>query len=306
MQSLEGMNLLTIEDLGREGITVVLEAAEAYNNAWRTGDLGDLLVGRTLAPMFYRSDPWARASFERAMSGLGGAVLTMRGLSGGEGSALAREGRAASAFADIIVHRHPEVFSAHEAAKGARVPLINAGDGTYEDPVQALTDLYTLRREHGVIDGLTITLVGDLRHSRFVHSLVRGLGHWDVSLRLVSPPSLKLASVLAVPLKRAVAVAEVDDLGDALVRTDVVYVAPIDAACFARVAEAESAAAWLTAQVCPLGRAGAGVAVMCPQPAPDWAEGGTEEMVEGPLRQAVDGIWVRAVVLALVLGALPC
>jgi aspartate carbamoyltransferase catalytic subunit len=304
--SLKGQDVLTVEDLGREGVLLVLDATEAHEDAWRAGDLGDLLAGRALAPMFYGSDAWGRASFERAMVRLGGHVLSMRGLADSrrEGG-LAGAARAASACADVIVHAHPEVFSAHEAAKGARVPLINGGDGTYEDPTQALADLFTLSKEHGAIDGLTITLVGDLRHSRFVHSLVRGLAHWDVSLRLISPPGLKLASVLAVPLRRAVEVAEVEDLAEALDGSDIVYVAPIEVGAFPRPKEAASAQAWLTDQVSALDRAPASVGVMCPDPAPGWAEGATGEMVEGPFRQAVNGVWVRAVVLGLVLGALP-
>ena len=305
-ESLKGLDVLTVEDLGREGILLVLETAEHYEDAWMAGDLGDLLEGRALAPMFYRRDTWGRARFERAMGQLGGDVLSMRGLRGIGGQvSLAEAARAASAYADVIVHAHPEVFSAHEAAKGARVPLINAGDGTYEDPTQALVDLYTLRKEHGAIAGLTITLVGDLRHSRFVHSLVRALAHWDVSLRLVSPPSLKLASVLAVPLKRAVDAAEVKELSEAVDGSDVVYVAPIEVSAFPRPGEAESAQAWLEDQISALGPAPGEVGVMCPDPAPGWAEGGAGEMVEGLFRQAVHGVWVGAVVLALVLGALP-
>ena len=304
--SLERKDILTVEDLGKRGVVRVLETASALEGAWDAGGLGDLLVGRALAPMYYRIDPWGRASFERAMQRLGGDVLSMGGLKdGGEKGGLARRARSASAYADVIVHAHPEVFSAHEAAKGALVPLVNAGDGTYEDPPQALTDLYTLRKEHGTIDGLTITLVGDLRHSRFVHSLVRGLADWDVSLRLVSPPSLKLASVLAVPLKRAVAVAEVEDLASSMEGCDAVYVAPIDVGSFARQTEAESAQIWLTGQVSALGQAGVDVALMCPQPAPAWVDGVSGEMAEGPYRQAVNGVFVRAVILALVLGTLP-
>jgi aspartate carbamoyltransferase catalytic subunit len=138
-----------------------------------------------------------------------------------------------------------------------------------------------------------------------VHSLVRGLAHWNVSLRLVSPPSMKLASVLTIPLKRAVQVAEMEGLTEAMEGCDVVYVAPVVVEAFPRPAEAKDAQGWLEAQLKVLEQTGRDAGVMCPRPTPQWPDGGAGEMVEGPFRQAVNGVWVRAVVLALILGALP-
>ena len=88
--------------------------------------------------------------------------------------------------------RHPEIGSVAKAAKYSRVPVINAGDGSGEHPTQALLDLFTIRKELGSIDGLRIAMVGDLRNGRTVHSLTKLLMNYDVSLRFVSPDTLRL------------------------------------------------------------------------------------------------------------------
>jgi len=83
--------------------------------------------------------------------------------------------------------RHPEVGSAARAAKVLRIPLLSGGDAAGEHPTQALLDLYTITREHGRIDGLTITMLGDLKHGRTVHSLTKALIQFKVKLNFVSP-----------------------------------------------------------------------------------------------------------------------
>ena len=95
-------------------------------------------------------------------------------------------------YADVIVLRHPEKGSAKVAADAASVPVINGGDGVGEHPTQALLDLFTIHEELGRVDGLKIAMVGDLRFGRTVHSLTRLLLQYDVSLRYVSPDTLRL------------------------------------------------------------------------------------------------------------------
>ena len=90
--------------------------------------------------------------------------------------------RTLECYADVIVLRHPETGSAAIAAKAAHKPVINAGDGTGEHPTQALLDLFTIFDELGVgvVDGLTITMLGDLKYGRTVHSLARLLSLYEV------------------------------------------------------------------------------------------------------------------------------
>ena len=74
------------------------------------------------------------------------------------------------------------------------VPIINAGDGNGEHPTQTLLDIYTIWKTFKKLDGLTITLIGDLKNGRTVHSLIKVLRHYEVKINLISPDSLKLPS----------------------------------------------------------------------------------------------------------------
>lgn len=299
---LAGSDLLAMSDLDKEGIILVLsQAEELEESAHRV--VGDrALAGRILAPLFYDPAPWARASFESAMLRLGGQVLSAQGLVDPplpEGApALSEAASAASAHADLIVQRHADVYSAHEAAKGATVPLINGGDGTHEDPVQALTDLYTLVKERDGIDGLSIAMVGDLRHNPASHSLVRGLAHWDVELNLVAPPSLKMATVITVPLKRTIPVTETEDLASALETCDVLYLAQGRAS----VAD-QYGLERLQLDEAVDGRSGREITLMCSQPTDKAAAHGLENFFDvATQRQVANGIRVRMAVLSLLLA----
>ena len=101
----------------------------------------------------------------------------------------------------MIVLRHPETGSAAMAAKAARKPVINAGDGVGEHPTQALLDAFTIREELGHLDGLTVTMLGDLKYGRTVHSLARLLSLYKVKLNYVSPDILRMPAEVIEELK---------------------------------------------------------------------------------------------------------
>ena len=98
-----------------------------------------------------------------------------------------------SSVVDVIVLRHPGKGYVAKAASKSSKPVINAGDGIGEHPTQALLDVFTIRQEIGTVNHLTITMVGDLKHGRTVHSLARLLTLYDgIKFKFVSPKSLKM------------------------------------------------------------------------------------------------------------------
>jgi carbamoyl-phosphate synthase/aspartate carbamoyltransferase len=116
-----------------------------------------------------------------------------------KGESLADSIRTLGCYGDAIVLRHPSEDSPDIAAKFSPVPIINGGNGSKEHPTQAFLDLFTIREELGTVTGLTITFTGDLRYGRTVHSLIKLLQYYDVSIQLVSPTSLSLpAAILAL------------------------------------------------------------------------------------------------------------
>ncbi|KAG8709953.1 hypothetical protein FRC09_000387 [Ceratobasidium sp. 395] len=192
----------------------------------RSGSL-DLLRGRVLCTLFYEPSTRTSASFEAAMKRLGGDVVAVTAdqSSVAKGESLADTIRTLGCYGDAVVLRHPAVGSAQTAAKFSPVPILNAGDGIGEHPTQALLDIYTIRSELGTVNGRTITLLGDLKNGRTVHSLVNLLCFYSVQLNFVSPPSLTMPEhVTAAARRTGVTVREYTSLDEVLKDTDVLYV----------------------------------------------------------------------------------
>lgn len=171
--------------------------ADRMERGDRTRTLPDLLHGRILATLFYEPSTRTRFSFEAAMQKLGGGVITAENArensSATKGETIADTVRIVSGYADAIAMRHYEQGTAEAAARMSPVPIINAGDGIGEHPTQALTDIYTIRKELGGIDGLRIALVGDLLNGRTIHSLLPLLCLYKgVTIDLISPWQLRL------------------------------------------------------------------------------------------------------------------
>ncbi|KAJ7641416.1 hypothetical protein FB45DRAFT_1125203 [Roridomyces roridus] len=195
----------------------------------RNGTL-DILKGRVLCTAFYEPSTRTSSSFDAAMKRCGGQVvqITSDTSSVAKGESLADTIRTLGCYGDAIVLRHPDVGSAQLAAKFSPVPIINAGDGVGEHPTQALLDVYTIRSELGTVNGRTITLLGDLKNGRTVHSLVTLLSLYSVRLNFVAPHQLAMpATVVAAARKAGVPVTQCETLDEVLADTDVLYVTRI-------------------------------------------------------------------------------
>ncbi len=128
----------------------------------------------------------------------------------------------------MIVLRHPDQEAANIAAKVCRRPILNAGNGVGEHPTQALLDVFTIREEIGTVNDLTITMVGDLKHGRTVHSLARLLTLYRVNLRYVSTQNLQMPkAVKDFVSERGIPQAEFRSIEEALPDTDVLYMTRI-------------------------------------------------------------------------------
>jgi aspartate carbamoyltransferase catalytic subunit len=192
-------DLISIEDLSDAGIASLLRHAAAFE---RSG-ASQALQGAILATLFLEPSTRTRLSFEAAMHRLGGAVITSadpQASSSAKGETLADTVRMVDAYADVIVVRHPAPGAARAAAKAAKAPVLNAGDGGHEHPSQTLVDLYTLEREVGRLTSLTVVLYGDLRYGRTTHSLVRALVRFGAKVVALSEPGLELPDYVCARL----------------------------------------------------------------------------------------------------------
>jgi len=229
----------------------------------------DILRGKVLCTLFYEPSTRTSASFEAAMKRCGGDVVsvTAERSSIQKGETLQDTIRTLACYGDAVVLRHPDVGSSQLAAKYSPVPILNAGDGTGEHPTQALLDVYTIRSELGTLNGRTITLLGDLKNGRTVHSLVTLLCLYSVGLNFVSPASLAMPSnVVSAARKAGVHVHECESLEEVLGETDVLYVTRVQKERFADEKEWEQVKGVYRVDHAVLSRAKEDMIVMHPLP----------------------------------------
>lgn len=185
--------------------------------------------GFIMSTLFYEPSTRTRFSFEAAMLKLGGQIISTENAenfsSAAKGESLEDSIRTVATYSDVIVLRHPDEGAAALASKFTDVPIINAGDGGGQHPTQALLDLYTISRECGGITGKKIALVGDLGHSRTVHSLAYLLAKYDIEhLYLVSPEFVKMKEDLLIHLaENGFPITVVNDLKEVAGQADVFY-----------------------------------------------------------------------------------
>ncbi|KAG6812083.1 hypothetical protein H0H92_004447 [Tricholoma furcatifolium] len=233
-------HILSVKQLTQKDLYDLFSLAhEMRLQVERNGTL-DILKGKVLCTLFYEPSTRTSASFDAAMKRCGGTVVQVNADTSSvlKGETIPDTIRTLACYTDAIVMRHPDVGSPQLAAKFSPVPIINAGDGIGEHPTQALLDIYTIRSELGTVNGRTITLLGDLKNGRTVHSLVTLLSLYSVRLNFVSPASLAMpSSVVTAARKAGVPVTICESLDEVLADTDVLYVTRVQKERFATEAE---------------------------------------------------------------------
>ncbi len=303
-----GKDILSVKQFTRSNLEFVFGIAREMEEMVRRIGSFDLLKGKILANLFYEPSTRTSSSFTAAMERLGGSVIPIsevRYSSVSKGESLPDTVRTLEAYADVIVLRHPEVGSAELAAKYARKPIINAGDGVGEHPTQALLDLFTIQEEMGRIDGLNITMVGDLKYGRTVHSLARLLTLFDVRLNYVSPDILRMPEYIIeeVNEKSSIPQTEYPSLDPVIAESDVLYVTRVQKERFSDEAQYNSVKDAFVISPETLTKAKEDMIVMHPLPRVGEI---TMEVDDDPraayFRQMEYGLYVRMALLAMVLG----
>ena len=303
-----GRHVLAVSQFSRDDLDRVFAVAHEMRQMVERQGGSDLLKGRVLANMFYEPSTRTSCSFMAAMQRLGGAVIPIneaKSSSVAKGETIADTAATLGCYADVVVIRNPEVGSAALAAEHAGKPVMNAGDGAGEHPTQALLDTFTIREELGRLDDLTVTLLGDLRYGRTVHSLARLLTRFNgIKLNYVSPSILRMPQdVVDEVAATGVSQTVHDTLDEVLPETDVLYVTRIQKERFEDPAAYELVkdAFVITPEV--LSRAKSKTALMHPLPRVNEI---SVECDADPraayFRQMEYGMYVRMALLALVLG----
>jgi aspartate carbamoyltransferase catalytic subunit len=299
-------DIVSIKDFTREEIDYILKTAASMEQTAKKGS--DMLRGKILATLFFEPSTRTRLSFEAAMNKLGGTAIgfaepKVAAIKKGEN--LADTIRVVDNYADVLVLRHPLEGAARLAAEFSSVPVINAGSGAEEHPTQALLDLYTILKEKKTIDGLNITLMGDLRYGRTVHSLAYALSLYNVKLFLVSPELLRMRREVLSAIKKKIEVVECEKVEDVLPETDVLYVTRIQEERFPDPAEYAKVSGTYKIDIPTLENAKEDMVIMHPLPRVDEIDPEVDNTPHARYFQQVwNGVVTRTALLGLILGAI--
>jgi aspartate carbamoyltransferase catalytic subunit len=200
-----GRGLLGIEDLEREDIELILETAFHMKEVGRREvKKVPTLRGRTIINLFFESSTRTRTSFEIAGKRLSADVVNFSPSSSSltkKESILDTAKTLDAMDPDAVVVRHSVAGVPKQIADELTAPVINAGDGAHEHPTQALLDLMTVVEEKGRIDGLTVTIIGDIAHSRVARSNIYAFTKMGAEVRVAGPPTMMPAQVECLGVK---------------------------------------------------------------------------------------------------------
>lgn len=191
---LERKDLLGIKELSAEEISLILDTAEPMKEIIRRQiKKVPTLRGKAVINLFYEPSTRTRTSFELAGKYMSADTINIATSTSSvvKGETLKDTAKTIEVMgADVVVLRHAAAGAPHIIAKHVSASVINAGDGFHEHPTQALLDMYTMREKKGKLNGLTVTIVGDILHSRVARSNIWGLTKMGANVRVVGPATL--------------------------------------------------------------------------------------------------------------------
>jgi aspartate carbamoyltransferase catalytic subunit len=216
-------SLVSINDLSKSEVLSILDMAALFE----VNPNKKLAEDKVIATIFFEPSTRTRLSFETAINRLGARVIGFSEVSNtsvSKGETLKDTITMISNYADMIVMRHPLEGSVRYASEVSKVPVINAGDGSNQHPTQTLLDLYSIRKTQGRLDNLHITMVGDLKYGRTIHSLLMAMSHFSPTFRFIAPKEMALPDEYKKYLKQKnIPFEEHLDLAENIIDTDIIY-----------------------------------------------------------------------------------
>jgi aspartate carbamoyltransferase catalytic subunit len=302
-----GQDILSVHQFDRGKLQYIHRVADEMRALVKRFGKANLLEGKILANLFYEPSTRTSSSFQAAMLRLGGRCISINEVhysSVTKGESLPDTVRTLESYCDLTVLRHPQKGSAELAARYARKPLINAGDGTGEHPTQALLDIYTIEDDLGRLDGLKVAMMGDLKYGRTVHSLTRLLCLYDTEFTFVSPEMLSVPQEILDELDASGhAYRQLPEVDGVIDQVDVLYVTRVQKERFEDPEQYEQLKDCYVVDPALMARAQADMILMHPLPRVYEI---SMEVDDDPraayFRQMENGMYIRMALLAAVLG----
>lgn len=305
-----GKHVLSSKQFARSDVESILEVGRVMHELRQDHKSLDIMRGWVLGSLFFEPSTRTASSFNTAMTRLGGDVsqLNAETSSHQKGESLEDTIKTMQNYTDVTVMRHPEIGSAARAAAVSGQPVLNAGDGKGEHPTQALLDLLCIQEElkKPSLDGLRVTMIGDLRNGRTVHSLSRLLSLFDdVTINYVAPDALRMPAEYVKEYNENTSMIqnEMKDYKEAIKNTDVVYMTRVQKERFDNLEEYEACKGMYVLTPEDLVDANPNMAILHPLPRVDEIDVRVDDDPRATyFRQAGYGLSTRMALLAMVTG----
>ncbi|MDR3226372.1 MAG: aspartate carbamoyltransferase [Prevotellaceae bacterium] len=296
-------SLVSITDFSKDEILKVLDlAAEFENNPNQ-----NILENKVVASIFFEPSTRTRLSFETAVNRLGGRVIGFsdsNNTSVSKGETLKDTISMIANYADLIIMRHHIEGAARYASEISSVPVINAGDGANQHPSQTLLDMYSIKKTQGRLDNITITMIGDLKYGRTVHSLLMAMSHFNTTFKFIAPPELQMPVEYKNYLdKLGLKYTEYTELAENIDDSDIIYMTRVQRERFSDLLEYEKVknVYVLTNEI--LENTKQNVKVLHPLPRVGEIDVNVDENPKAYyFTQSRNGVYTRMAIIACVLG----
>ena len=302
-------HLLSAAQVTKAEAEYILSCAEKMEAQCKSGKIKKVLEDKIIACIFFEPSTRTRLSFETAALRLGAQVISAEDAASNgsthKGETTEDTTRIVSCYADAIVMRHYEQGAAEAAAKVSNVPILNAGDGAHEHPSQGFLDLYTIKKEHGRLDNLTIAFVGDLKNSRTLRSLVPLLSLYENNtFYFVSPDELVLSDEFKKELTdKGVRFIESNTMDDVLRNADVLYMTRVQKERFENLDDYEKVKDVFLLKLEHVQMMKSDAIVMHPLPRVNEIDPAIDaDKRAAYFRQAQNGLYIRMALLLYVFG----
>lgn len=308
MYKFKGRDVIDINDFSKEELLYILKIAKRFDPAFVKRDRSNYTIaqGKIAALLFFEQSTRTEQSFMSASQKIGMGIIGFNDpeeTSIHKGESFSDTIRIMNSYADVLIIRHSRSGAAKEAADVADIPVINAGDGPNQHPTQTMLDLYTIMKEAGKIDGITVALMGDLKYGRTVHALSLALSLFCAKQIFISHPKLKMPQeFLNILKKRRVEYEEFNKLPDDL-EADFLYQTRVQKERFVSLNEYNKIKDRFILDVSFRKYLDQGIKLMHPLPRVNEI---VPELDTHPnaiyFSQAKNGLYIREALLALVLG----
>lgn len=297
-------SLVSISDITKEEMLSLLEKARYFEE----NPNHKILEGRVVATLFFEPSTRTRLSFETAVNRLGGRVIGFSDAnttSSSKGETLKDTIKMVSNYVDLIIMRHYLEGAARYATEVTNVPIINAGDGANQHPSQTMLDLYSIYKTQGTLENLTITMVGDLKYGRTVHSLLMAMRYFNPTFRFVACDELKMPKEYKEFCdKNGINYTEHSDFSPEVINTsDIIYMTRVQRERFTDIMEYEKVKNLYTLHNAMLDNSKDNLRILHPLPRVNEIDYDVDDNPKAYyFQQAQNGLYARQAIICKALG----